>query len=225
MTFEWHKEAEKQWDGRAEFWNTNSQTMWDEGSRKTIIPFLKKYVKEGGHIADLGCGDGYGSFKLEKEGYRVTGLDISVDMIQRAKSRVENENLQFTQGDLVNLPFEKESFDSIMAINCLEWVEVPYQGLEEMKRVLNPGGRLCIGILGPTAMPRKNSYRRVYGDKVICNTMMPWELEQMAIETGWKHIDGHGVYKRGVEEQDAAGFAKELQQSLTFMWVFIFEKE
>ncbi|MCP3031849.1 class I SAM-dependent methyltransferase [Halobacillus sp. A1] len=225
MTFNWHKEAEKQWDERAGFWNANSENMWDTGSRKTIIPFFKKHIKQGSTVADLGCGDGYGSFKLEKEGYHVTGLDISEDMIRRAKSRLEHERLQFVQGDLVHLPFEEERFDAIMAINCLEWVEVPYEGLQEMKRILKPGGKLCIGVLGPTAKPRVNSYRRVYGDEVICNTMMPWELEEMALETGWHLEGGYGVFKREVEGKDVSFLPKDLQQALTFMWVFIFEKD
>ena len=37
--FNWHESAEK-WDSSAEFWNQNSQEMWDSGSRSTIIPFL-----------------------------------------------------------------------------------------------------------------------------------------------------------------------------------------
>ncbi|WP_079525485.1 class I SAM-dependent methyltransferase [Halobacillus hunanensis] len=224
-SFNWHQEAERQWNDRVEFWNANSKNMWDEGSRKTIIPFLQEHVEAGSKVADLGCGDGYGSYKLEQEGYNVTGLDISQDMIARAKARLEHERLQFVQGDLTHLPFEKESFDAIMAVNSLEWTEVPYKGLEEMKRVLKKGGQLCIGILGPTAKPRMNSYRRVYGEEVICNTMMPWELRQMAEETGWNLIDGHGVYKREVEGEDVSHFPVELKQALTFMWVFLFEKK
>ncbi|GGF33781.1 methyltransferase [Halobacillus andaensis] len=225
MSFNWHKEAEKQWNERSTFWNANSQNMWDSGSRKTIIPLVKQHVKKGHSIADLGCGDGYGSYKLAQAGYQVTGLDLSEEMIELAKSRLAHETLHFVQGDLVQLPFEGESFDAIMAINCLEWVEVPYQGLEEMKRVLKPGGKLCIGVLGPTAKPRVNSYPRVYGEEVICNTMMPWELEQLGLENGWKLNDGHGVFKREAEGMDISALPRELQQALTFMWVFIFEKE
>jgi hypothetical protein len=73
-------------------------------------------------------------------------------------------------------------------------------------------------------MPRKNSYRRVYGEEVICNTMMPWELEKMAEETGWKVVDGHGVYKREVSEEMVKGLPTDLKQALTFMWVFLLEK-
>ncbi|SFG40619.1 Methyltransferase domain-containing protein [Halobacillus alkaliphilus] len=225
QTFNWHQEAAKQWDERAEFWNERSQTMWEEGSRKTIIPFLKNYLPTGKAVADLGCGDGYGSYKLYEEGYQVTGVDLSKDMIERAVKRLQTEGLDFTQGDLTKLPFATESFDGIMAINSLEWIEVPHQGLEEMKRILRPGGKLCIGILGPTAMPRINSYPRVYGEKVICNTMMPWELAKLAEETGWKYAGGQGVYKRGVDENQVAHLDEDLKQALTFMWIFIFEKK
>ncbi|MFG6150476.1 class I SAM-dependent methyltransferase [Halobacillus sp. B23F22_1] len=225
MAFNWHQEAEKQWDERSSFWNANSKNMWDSGSRKTIIPLIKKHAKIGNSIADLGCGDGYGSYKLAQAGFEVTGLDLSEDMIELAKSRLAHDTLRFVQGDIVQLPFESESFDTIMAVNCLEWIEVPYQGITEMKRVLKPGGKLCVGVLGPTAKPRINSYRRVYGEKVICNTMMPWEFEQLALENGLKLIDGHGVFKREAEGMDVTAFPRELQQALTFMWVFIFEKE
>ncbi|WP_082235613.1 class I SAM-dependent methyltransferase [Halobacillus massiliensis] len=223
-SFNWHKEAEKQWDERAEFWNTNSRAMWDSGSRKTIIPFMEQYIEKGSTVADLGCGDGYGSFKLFQTGFNVTGVDISEDMIKRAKSRLEEDKLQFVQGDLVSLPLKDDSFDAIMAINSLEWVQVPAEGLKEMKRILKPGGNLCIGILGPTAKPRVNSYRRVYGEEVICNTMMPWEFEQLALESGWELIDGHGVWKREAEGKDLSSFPRDLQQALTFMWVFILKK-
>ncbi|TGB01898.1 class I SAM-dependent methyltransferase [Halobacillus salinus] len=223
-SFNWHEAAERKWDTMAESWNERSKDMWDHGSRKSIIPFLEKYIKQEGRVADLGCGDGYGSYRLHREGYQVTGLDLSKDMIDRANARVRTEGLQFVQGDLTKLPFESESFDGIMAINSLEWTEVPYQGLEEMKRILKPGGRACIGLLGPTAMPRVNSYRRVYGEEVVCNTMMPWELQKLAEETGWKCLDGEGVYKRGVKEEHLA-LDEELRQALTFMWLFIFEKQ
>ncbi|MGI8316451.1 class I SAM-dependent methyltransferase [Halobacillus mangrovi] len=222
--FNWHVEAERVWNDKAEFWNSKSKGMWEEGSRKTIVPFIKQHIEIGNHIADLGCGDGYGAYKLYKEGYCVTGLDLSQDMIERANKRLETDRLSFVQGDLTKLPFQDESFDGLMAVNSLEWTEVPYVGLEEMKRVLKPGGKLCVGILGPTAMPRVNSYRRVYGEKVVCNTMMPWELEKMAEETGWRVLNGHGVYKRGVEPEAIEHFTDDLKQALTFMWVFIFQK-
>ena len=51
--------------------------------------------------------------------------------------------------------------------------------------------------------------------------MMPWEFEQLAKEQGFEVVDGIGVYKRGVNEKMLGQLPTELQQSLTFLWVFM----
>ncbi|MBB6454096.1 ubiquinone/menaquinone biosynthesis C-methylase UbiE [Salirhabdus euzebyi] len=222
--FDWHKETEKQWDQRASYWNENSDNMWDKGSRKTIIPFLARFVPKGSQVGDIGCGDGYGSWKLHREGYKVIGVDISKQMIEKAKARTVPEQLMFEQGDLAELPFQSESFDAIMAINSLEWVEDPLHALRELSRVLRKHGVLCVGILGPTAHPRINSFPRLYGENAICNTMMPWEFKKLVEEMGFELLDGHGVYKREVKENTIASYPEELKQALSFMWVYAMKK-
>ncbi|MFC0271689.1 class I SAM-dependent methyltransferase [Metabacillus herbersteinensis] len=222
--FNWQKEAEKQWDKRADFWTKSSRDMWDEGSRSTILPFFKKYVQPIGKVIDIGCGDGYGSYKLTSEGgYRVVGVDLSSEMIRLAKER-ESEELTFLQGDINQLPFENEEAAAILTINCIEWTSDPLRALEELRRIVKPAGYLCIAILGPTSHPRENSFNRLYQKDVICNTMMPWEFEQLATENGWNLVDDLAVYKRGVTEQLTVHLSKELKQSLSFMWVFMLKK-
>lgn len=224
-SFNWNKEAELQWDGRAQFWNERSVNMWDNGSRKDIIPFVEKHMEKGSKVYDIGCGDGYGSFKLHKSGYDVVGMDLSNEMITRAKERISGDEITFVQGDVMELPFEKNSCDGIMSINVLEWTEVPAHALEQLGRVLKKDGLLCVGILGPTAGPRTHSYPRIYGDKAIANTMMPWEFQKLAQENNFTYVDGFGVYKDGVKAQNHEGLPIELKQALTFLWVFMLRKE
>ncbi|WP_345239866.1 class I SAM-dependent methyltransferase [Pontibacillus salipaludis] len=223
-SFNWHEAATKKWDQNVTFWSEKSRSMWRDGSRAGIIPFMKRYMPEGSKVADIGCGDGYGAYLLSEAGYNVTGVDISPKMIEQAK-QMSGERLMFTQGDLAKLPFAPDTYDGLMAINSLEWTEKPKEALEELGRILKPGGRLCIAILGPTAGPRQNSYRRLYGEDVICNTMMPWEFEQLASENGWRSLDGYGVFKEGVKEEEIKDLPKPLQQALTFLWVFVVEKQ
>ncbi|MGM8212488.1 class I SAM-dependent methyltransferase [Virgibacillus sp. W0430] len=220
----WQETVEREWDGRAHFWNARSQQMWDKGSRKEIIPFIKKYIAAGKKILDVGCGDGYGSFKLKQAGYTVMGVDISAEMIAYARENQQNNNIGFFQSDAAELPFSDKHFDALVAINVLEWTEQPKKVLEELQRVVKTNGVLCIGILGPTAGPRANSFPRLYGKRVVCNTMMPWEFEQMALENGWTSVDCFGVYKEGVKEKHYADLSIELQQALSFMWVFMLRK-
>ncbi|MBS4209828.1 class I SAM-dependent methyltransferase [Bacillus sp. FJAT-50079] len=216
----WLEQAKTSWDNKAAYWHQNSMNMWETGSRKEIIPFMTKYISAGSKIADIGCGDGYGSKLLHDHGYLVVGMDLSEEMIRIAK-RQQKDHLTFQTADVQNIPYDAGTFDGVMSINCLEWTKSPLEALNELHRITKVGGHACIGILGPTAKPRENSYPRLYGKKAICNTMMPWEFERLASENGWRKIAEKGVYKRGVTEAVVGPLANELKQALTFMQLFL----
>jgi ubiquinone/menaquinone biosynthesis C-methylase UbiE len=221
-SFDWMLQAKQEWDNRAEFWSERSKNMWDQGSRRDIIPFFDHYLPNESTVVDVGCGDGYGTYKLHRLGHKVIGADISEEMITKAKSRLPNAS--FFQADISKLPLNSNSTDGILCINVLEWTEVPALAVKELRRVLKKDGLLCVGVLGPTAGPRSNGYRRVYGEKTISNPMMPWEFGKLAKELSFEVVDGFGVYKDGVKEQHYQGLPTELQQALTFMWVYMLRK-
>ncbi|MGG3939809.1 class I SAM-dependent methyltransferase [Anoxybacillus kestanbolensis] len=132
--------------------------------------------------------------------------------------------VDFQQADIMNLPFPDETFTGAMIINCFEWTERPLAALEEVRRVLKANAYVCVGILGPTAAPRVNSYRRLYDEAVICNTMMPWEFERLATENGFTVVDGEGVYKREIDNSIIRHLPTELKQAVSFMWLFMLQK-
>ncbi|MFJ7830209.1 class I SAM-dependent methyltransferase [Peribacillus sp. NPDC097284] len=223
----WHKEAEKKWDVFAPTWAKNSQEMWETGSRKKIIPFFSEYVEAASKVVDIGCGDGVGSSKLAQAGYIVTGVDLSTVMVELAKENADQQpGLSFTQGDFYSLPFKDDEMDAALVINSLEYTGEPLTVMKEIHRIIKPGGYVCFGILGPTAEPRKKfSYQRLFGEDVIMNTMQAWEFEKLALSTGWKLVAETGVEKRGVDYSKLGHFSKELKQSVSFMWLFLFQKE
>lgn len=222
--FDWEHESEKQWDGMASSWNSRSRGMWENGSRKDIVPFIQEFIPLGSSVCDLGCGDGIGSEKLAQAGYKVTGIDVSEEMLEIARKNPGNENITFYKANLSSSGMPEGSFDAVMAINSLEWTKSPLTSLQEISRIIKPEGYACIGILGPTAGPRVNSYRRLYGEEIICNTIMPWELEKMALENGWEKAGEFGVYKKAASQLSIGSLPAELKQSLSFMWVFMFKK-
>ncbi len=224
-SFNWNEETEKAWNERADFWHENSENRWLNGSRKTVVPFIQARLTEGSHILDAGCGDGFGSLLLAENGYQVTGIDISEKMIDRATEKRLHKHVIFQKGDLTALHLDASSMDAVMAINSIEWVEQPLQVLEEFHKVLKTDGKLFLGLLGPTAGPRGNSFSRLYNQKAICNTMMPWEFEQLAQENGWELLDGMPVYKEEAKKLDTTNLPRILKQSLTFMWVFMLQKK
>ncbi|WP_079509479.1 class I SAM-dependent methyltransferase [Mesobacillus jeotgali] len=220
-TSDWKQESEKLWDSMATSWNSRSKGMWEEGSRKDIVSFIKKFVSPGSAICDLGCGDGVGSRKLAEAGYVITGIDVSEEMLEKARQGAIN--CDFIKAHLADNGIQDNTFEAVMAINSIEWTDSPYDSLKEVARILKPDGFACIAILGPTAAPRKNSFRRLYGEEVFCNTIMPWELEKMAGENGWKKVGEYGVFKKAAEQLSLGSLPLELQQSLSFMWVFMFQ--
>jgi len=113
----------------------------------------KDAVKEalegvGSHceLLDVGCGTGHWSRFFHELNFQVTGLDISGNMLEAAKEKGPAE-IRYIGGDAHRLPFEDESFKVCSAITSLEFVEKPEIMLREMWRVVQPGGRIVLGVL------------------------------------------------------------------------------
>lgn len=225
---EWSKEAAEKWNAFAEEWNRNSEAMWETGSRRTILPFLMRHVsKQQGAVLDAGCGDGYASCKLAQHGYSVEGIDIAEEMIRLARERAAKQGVavRFRTADISHLPFADRSFAGILSINVVEFTPSPLRALRELHRLLIPGGVLVLGILGPTAGPRNHSYRRLYEEATIQNTMMPWEAKRLAGENGFALLDEEPVYKEGVTPDIAGRLSVELREAVSFLTLFALQKK
>jgi SAM-dependent methyltransferase len=103
-------------------------------------------VREGDQVIDVGCGPGnYTRHLARAAGAGLTiGLDASEAMVAAAAKRGGGENLAYLRGDACALPFEDESFDAACSVGVIHMVEEPLVALEEMVRVLAPGGRLVV---------------------------------------------------------------------------------
>ncbi len=103
-----------------------------------------------GHVLDIGCGTGDVSLDLlhRNAGVTVTGIDLSEAMLARAVAKAERAGLaarvSFQVGDATALAFEPETFDGIVCAFCFRNIAYRALALDEMRRVLRPGGRLVI---------------------------------------------------------------------------------
>ncbi|MES1186703.1 MAG: bifunctional 2-polyprenyl-6-hydroxyphenol methylase/3-demethylubiquinol 3-O-methyltransferase UbiG [Myxococcales bacterium] len=91
-------------------------------------------------VLDVGCGAGFLSNHLAREGFDVTGLDASQDSIEVAARHDLTGRAHYLLGDALRLPFADASFDVVCAMDFLEHVEEPAKAVAEMARVLKPGG-------------------------------------------------------------------------------------
>jgi ubiquinone/menaquinone biosynthesis C-methylase UbiE len=112
-----------------------------------VMEFLDRV--EGKRVLDAGCGDGTYSLAAAERGARVTGVDLSEDMlaVARERSAARGLTVNWRQGNVLALPFPDSSFDLAIAITVLCLVPDPQKAVRELSRVLVPGGRLVIGEL------------------------------------------------------------------------------
>jgi ubiquinone/menaquinone biosynthesis C-methylase UbiE len=99
-------------------------------------------LADGAEILEVAPGPGFFAVELAKRGYRVTGLDISHTMVEIAleEARRAGVDVGFRQGDVTEAPFGDESFDFVICQAAFKNFRQPVTALNEMHRVLRPGG-------------------------------------------------------------------------------------
>jgi SAM-dependent methyltransferase len=99
-------------------------------------------IPSGASLLDLSCGQGLFLKAAFEGGLRVTGLDLSRTAVARARARVPGAKV--VVGNAEKLPFKKSSFDWVTCWGSLEHYANPEKALDEIRRVLKPGGRAVL---------------------------------------------------------------------------------
>ena len=115
-----------------------------------IIKGLQDSGFKGGRILDDGCGPGYHAVSLVESfpGSEVIGIDLSEPLLETARNHAAEkgikEGFSFQAEDVLNLPFENNSFDAVINTFMLHLVDDPVKMCNEMERVLKPDGHLVM---------------------------------------------------------------------------------
>lgn len=100
-----------------------------------------------GPALDAACGTGRHAARLVAHGHQVLGVDITPEMLARARQRVPQA--RFVEGDLRELPAEEEEFDLVVCGLALAHLADLRSGVAELARVTAAGGRIAISVLHP----------------------------------------------------------------------------
>ena len=98
-------------------------------------------------VLDVACGPGMVACEFAKHAGHVTGIDITPAMIEQAEKRqneLKLENLAWTVGDAVPLPYADNSFSLVITRYSFHHLLAPEKALGEMIRVCRPGGRVMV---------------------------------------------------------------------------------
>lgn len=129
----------------AEDYRKNSALQWE-----WALDSLSRFdFHEEDQVLDVGCGDGKITALISSKVPRglVVGLDISKQMIKKASSLFNEDNLAFIHGDAIDIPF-KNHFDKVVSFLALHWVLDQNQALLSMKEALKEKGKMLLVIPG-----------------------------------------------------------------------------
>ena len=109
------------------------------------------HADAGCRVLDLGCGTGELARLLAHDGLKVTGCDISAQMLQGARQADPVDRVEWIRLDpgWRRLPFGDGTFGAVVASSVLEYVDDPVTVLRECARVLRPGGTLLCTVPEP----------------------------------------------------------------------------
>lgn len=147
-------------------------------------------IQEGRTILDIGCGGGATLRRLLKrsKGGMVYGIDISEESVAKARkvnAAVLDKQVFVTQGSAEKLPYEDWKFDLVTAVETIYfWPNLP-QCLQEVRRVLKPGGRFAVMV--EVADENSKWVTLVEGMKAYS----PEQLKDLLADAGFVEIEVH----------------------------------
>lgn len=143
-------------ESRAWDWSKNKVDIWKEPSIESyyLLNRWNKQMKKD--FLDLGCGIGRHTILFAQNGFNTSAFDLSEEAINTTKKWAEELNLKvdYKIGDMLNLPYENNSFDCILCRNVISHTDT--QGvkkiIKEINRVLREDGE-CYLTLGSKSSP------------------------------------------------------------------------
>jgi ubiquinone/menaquinone biosynthesis C-methylase UbiE len=163
----------------------------------------------GERILDAGCGTGVFTQEVLSRGSKVTGLDVSLPMLMRAKQKAQPSFFQVSAGDILSLPFPRNCFDKTISVTALEFIADGPGAVRELFRVTRPRGVIVVATLNslsPWATRRKEEAQggHTLFQKVIFRS--PEELVSLAPVRGVTRTAVH------FRKEDDLGRAAEIEK-------------
>lgn len=120
------------------------QTEFWKGIFRVELEVILQYLEVSEEILSVGCGPAIIEGALSERGFRVTGLDISRQALDHAPG-----NVRTVSAPAEDMPFPASSFDAVVFVASLQFIEQYRKALEEATRVLRPRGKLLVLLLNP----------------------------------------------------------------------------
>ncbi|WP_353855520.1 class I SAM-dependent methyltransferase [Bacillus sp. Bos-x628] len=192
---------------------------------KTMIEHSKLLFDQ--RILDIGCGTGQTAAYLGNLGFHVDAIDTHPLMVEKANLRFKREELPINaiQASVENLPFADASFSLLISESVLSFTHLS-AALNEMKRVLLPGGKLLANeavLKAPLSTKELAAIQEFYGFRSLFS---PSEWEEQLKEAGFHDLrilsfDEHMVQEEPTEMELSPHIPSKLYDTLQTHYDFI----
>lgn len=168
---------------------------------ETIVEPLLAWLEGVSSPLVLDVGVGTGRFPLamlsdERFAGRIWGVDLSIEMLRRARERLEpfGERCTLIWEDADVLPFKDETFDAVVCLETLEFTPEPLHTLSELMRVLRPGGVLLM----TNRIGRARWFPgRTYDDEALIDLLCDYLIVKLEIHSWNTFYDQVWLRKHG----------------------------
>lgn len=154
---------------------------------------VAQHLRTGCNVLEVAPGPGFFAIELAKLGdFRVTGLDISQTLVDIAKENARNEgvNIDFLRGNAAAMPFANESFDIAYCSAAFKNFSEPVKALDEMHRVLRPGGAAIVADLCKDAsLDEIDTYVKQSGRSKIDAWLTKWAFRHLLLKRAYTKDD------------------------------------
>jgi len=135
--------SEEYFDKVASQWDQLRESFFSDKVRKVAV--AKATILPGKLAADIGAGTGFITEELIQNRLKVIAIDRSEAMLEEMKKKFGGfDSVEYRIGEFNNLPIQNETVDYVFANMYLHHVDLPQVAIDEMARILKPGGKLVI---------------------------------------------------------------------------------
>lgn len=132
------------WDKLSPFYDF-FETVYNGKCFKGIAKEIKKHVNSDDIVLECACGTGLLTVPMAEKCKELIATDYSDGMLKQTKKKVAKfDNVKLEKVSILELPFDDNKFDTVVAANVIHLLDDPGQALSEMKRVCKANGKLII---------------------------------------------------------------------------------
>jgi SAM-dependent methyltransferase len=135
------------WDRHSTWWQQTFTEGADAEYEDQVLPLVEDNLNGARRVLDVGCGEGQVARRMARLGAAVVGIDPSLSQVRTARER--GGSSRFVQARAEQLPCVSAAFDTVVVCLALEHVDPFEPAIDEIARVLVPGGRFLLLLTHP----------------------------------------------------------------------------